>query len=264
MYEEFYTKLTPLQAQGYLKRIGFNGIAETTVETLDGLIFNHQCSVPFENLDIFDFHKEISLNASDLYEKIVVKRRGGYCFELNLLFYSLLIALGYEAIPVAVRLKMGRDITPPYLHRATLVKIDGLWRYADVGLGAAHPRKSVALYEGYSDTTGINSFDVIKNNDYWVLRKTDEESPLEWIMIREDEALAVDFLTINYYCSHSEDVRFTSVRLLNLNTPDGYLSLTDNLFTEQINGVKKEKTLLTKEELNDVILKRFAIDAPLK
>ena len=263
MYEELYEKLTDEQAENYLRRINYEGDLSLTRDTLDKLIFAHQCSVPFENLDIFDFHKPISLAPSVIYKKVVEEHRGGYCFELNLLFYSLLSNMGFEVIPTTVRLKMGRDIFPPNLHRASLVKIDGLWHYADVGLGAPHPRKSVLLKEGYSDDTGINSFDVVRDGDYWMIRKTDNGGKIPWIMVTETMSDAVDFLTVNFYCSHSPDVRFTTVRLLNLNTPDGYYSLTDELFTILKDGVKTERELSSKEEINEVLKDYFKIYAQL-
>ena len=67
MYEELYEKLTDEQAENYLRRINYEGDLSLTRDTLDKLIFAHQCSVPFENLDIFDFHKPVSLAPSFIY-----------------------------------------------------------------------------------------------------------------------------------------------------------------------------------------------------
>ena len=64
----------------------------------------HLCSIPFENLEVFDAGRIPSLRSEDIYEKIIVRKRGGYCFELNKLFYELLKALDFRVIPVAVRI----------------------------------------------------------------------------------------------------------------------------------------------------------------
>ena len=84
----------------------------------------------------------------DIYEKIVVRKRGGYCFELNKLFYELLKSLGFRAIPVAVRILWNREEIPPVLHRATLVTLeDGIY-YCDVGYGGPGPKKPIRLEDG--------------------------------------------------------------------------------------------------------------------
>jgi len=77
----------------YLKRINYDGPLVTTVETLRRLQVAHLLTVPFENLSIH--RKEpIVLNDNALFKKIVVERRGGFCYELNGLFAALLRALG--------------------------------------------------------------------------------------------------------------------------------------------------------------------------
>ena len=68
----------------------------------------HLCSIPFENLEVFDEGRIPSLRSEDIYEKIIVRKRGGYCFELNKLFYELLKALDFRVIPVAVRILWNR------------------------------------------------------------------------------------------------------------------------------------------------------------
>lgn len=100
----------------YLKRIHAEFSINPTAETLDALIRSHIRSIPFENLDVIDFNKIPNLNEDVLFEKIVQKNRGGYCFELNKLFAALLKALDYEVYSVAVRVMWNRDQIPPVSH----------------------------------------------------------------------------------------------------------------------------------------------------
>ncbi len=74
-----------LSVQAYLERINYKGSTDISLETLSALQEAHLSSVPYENLDILA-GKINSLAPEALYDRIVVKRRGGYCFELNGLF----------------------------------------------------------------------------------------------------------------------------------------------------------------------------------
>ena len=96
--------MTNEQLENYLKRIGYQGSRELTAKTLDRLIWAHITSVPFENITVFDYDQVPSLDPEDLYEKIVEQHRGGYCFELNTALHGLLLAMGFDAYPVVVRI----------------------------------------------------------------------------------------------------------------------------------------------------------------
>lgn len=118
---------------GYLQRIG-----ASRTSSLAELHERHLLSVPFENLDTH-MDTRIVLEIPWLYDKIVERRRGGFCYELNGLFAELLRDLGYEVELLAARV-FGEEqrLGPPFDHLALLV--DGAW-LADVGFGAfsLHP-----------------------------------------------------------------------------------------------------------------------------
>jgi len=60
--------------------------------------------VPFENLSLhYSKLPGISLDTEDLFEKIVERRRGGYCMEVNCFFATVLDTLGYEVVPTGAR-----------------------------------------------------------------------------------------------------------------------------------------------------------------
>ena len=98
MSEELYAPIPDLDA--YLARIGIAEAKEPTLDFLDEVIMAHQCSVPFDDLDTCALDIVPSLGIPDLFEKIVVRKRGGYCFELNALFGALLKALGFQVLEI--------------------------------------------------------------------------------------------------------------------------------------------------------------------
>ena len=84
-----------LDVERYLQRIDYSGPTVPTLETLSALHQAHLLAVPFENLDIH-LGRAIVLDEEALYDKIVERRRGGFCYELNGLFAALLRALMLE------------------------------------------------------------------------------------------------------------------------------------------------------------------------
>ena len=126
--------LTDEQIAGYLARIGLPDAPEPTVDGLQRLQVAHVLAVPFENLDIH-LGRPIRLDTPTLFDKIVTRRRGGFCYELNGLFAGLLQGLGFDVTLVGsgVWLPDG-SLSPPTDHLALLVDVDGTW-LVDVGFG---------------------------------------------------------------------------------------------------------------------------------
>ncbi|MGW5367987.1 arylamine N-acetyltransferase family protein [Streptomyces sp. NPDC004009] len=144
------------QADAYLRRIEAARPPRPTAEALRDLHLRHLRTVPFENLSIH-LGEEIVLEEERLLDKVVGRRRGGFCYELNGAFGALLTALGYEVALLAGRVygNEGR-LGIPYDHLALRVRTaDGADWLADVGFGA-HSHFPLALAErgGQADLSG--------------------------------------------------------------------------------------------------------------
>src|SRR6185503_7649794 len=121
----------------YLARLNYSVSVKPDAETLHGLQFAHLLNVPFENLDI-GLKRPIQLSEEALWEKIIVHKRGGFCYELNGLFARLLKQIGFNVTYLNGRVYnreggLGIDFD----HLALLVTVPGLpmrW-IADVGFG---------------------------------------------------------------------------------------------------------------------------------
>lgn len=117
----------------YLDRIGCAGPAAATAETLVRLHRAHMMSVPFENLDIH-LGVPIALSVPAFFEKIVTRRRGGFCYELNGLFAWLLEELGFEVALHSARVVSSGQLSPEFDHLVLSVELRERW-IADVGFG---------------------------------------------------------------------------------------------------------------------------------
>ena len=126
-----------MNVETYLKRIGYDRPVRPDVESLFGLHRTHLLTVPFENLDIH-LGKPIQLNEQSLWNKIIIRRRGGFCYELNGVFAWLLKEIGFEVTYLNARVynnqgKRGREFD----HLTLLVGIpseETNW-LADIGFG---------------------------------------------------------------------------------------------------------------------------------
>ncbi|BCY12211.1 arylamine N-acetyltransferase [Actinoplanes sp. L3-i22] len=121
-----------MDVTAYLDRIGLPRPATPDDDSLRALSWAHQAAVPFENLSIH-LGEPISLDPADLFDKVVRRRRGGFCYELNGLFALLLADLGHAVDRVASRVHRGEGRFGPLFDHLALI-VDGRW-VVDVGFG---------------------------------------------------------------------------------------------------------------------------------
>src|SRR5262245_39731528 len=113
-----------MNIQAYLDRIDYHGSLDPTAETLRALHVAHLLAVPFENLNI-GMGWPIVLDRDALFEKIVLRRRGGFCYELNGLFAALLRALGFDVTLLSAGVaRAGGGFGPEFDHLTLRVTTD--------------------------------------------------------------------------------------------------------------------------------------------
>ncbi len=124
-----------MDVQAYLQRIRYDGALDVSIHTLRGLHRAHLYAVPFENLSIHSGER-IPLDREWIYDKIVNRYRGGFCYECNGLFSWLLRELGFEVTLLSARVRnsVGEGFGPEYDHLVLRVDLDEPW-LADVGFG---------------------------------------------------------------------------------------------------------------------------------
>jgi N-hydroxyarylamine O-acetyltransferase len=132
--------------RAWLERIGYSGPMTPTLETLNRLIFAHAHSISYETLDIM-LGRPPKLDVATLQSKMITNRRGGYCFEQNMLFRAGLRSLGYRITSLQGRVIRGLaiDAPRPAIHMLLQVELpEGLY-LADVGFGNLAPTCALLL-----------------------------------------------------------------------------------------------------------------------
>ncbi len=249
-----------VKVAAYFKRIGLE-MPETIVPDsalLKQLEFAHCTTVPYENLDIIR-GIPLSLDENDLFEKVVTRGRGGFCFELNGIFGWLLRQLGYEVTDVASRYLRGESSIPMCRHRVLIVKaIDGVW-CVDVGIGEVCPRYPVRLEEGLEQP----QFDECYRFDRdpflgWVLMDKHHGEWRRFYSFTEEPKLIVDFIAPTFYCEKHPDSPFFPDEMFSMKTAEGRFTLDGHLYKEFKNGEVSAKEL-TEEELPEAY-RRFGLE----
>jgi N-hydroxyarylamine O-acetyltransferase len=128
-----------MQLGGYLERIGYQDVTRPDMNTLRGLQRAHVCAIPFENLDV-QLGRPLTTDSGDAYDKIVERRRGGWCYEQNGLFGWALGQIGFDVMRVAAAvMRADRGDVSEANHLALLVRLPGAdetW-LVDVGFGGS-------------------------------------------------------------------------------------------------------------------------------
>jgi N-hydroxyarylamine O-acetyltransferase len=147
-----------MNIKAYLNRINYSGHLIPDLEVLKSLQKNHLLSVPFENLDIH-YNKTINLDVEKFYHKIVEEKRGGFCYELNGLFNTLLNALGYNSRIISARaydIKRD-DFGKEFDHMAMIVELNQAEYLVDAGFGE-FVFSSAAIGNGHSSNRSQRRF----------------------------------------------------------------------------------------------------------
>src|SRR5689334_17149891 len=109
--------LVRTEIDDYCVRIGYSGSREPTAEALREIIAAHTATIPFENIDVLT-KPPIRLDLPSVLKKLVHNRRGGYCYEQNLLLLKVLQALGFRVVCLTARVHRSRPpgVVPPRSH----------------------------------------------------------------------------------------------------------------------------------------------------
>lgn len=253
MYDFTFQELTQEQTAHYLERLGWEGGFWPDKANLDKLIFLHQCAVPFEDLDVYDQHIPLCLDRDSLYEKVVERRRGGFCFELNGLFVLLLRALGYDAYSCLSRVAAKRTELSNLTHGAVLVRMDGKRYLCDVGLGG--PMAPFAVELSTERQTGFGeTYWIEPTYEGWYLQRREGEAPEgdPVIIFAPVPVRPPDYEPMCFFLTQNPASTFRLHRIVNRRAPNGYRNLRDDLLVVR-EGDSRREISFTEAELPELL-----------
>ncbi len=249
----------------YLARIHYRKPLKPDVQTLHELQLAHMLSVPFENLDI-GLKRPIQLSEDALWNKIVVQKRGGFCYELNGLFAALLKEIGFQVTYLNGRVynsegKLGIDFD----HLTLLVKASdkpGRW-LVDVGFGDSFTRP-LSFEEPGEQVQGLRSYRLEQMPDGNAVWQKNYDGSWEhhYFFDLQPRNFPVDYESGCLYHQTSPRSSFTRGSLISKATPDGRVTLEDKRLIITRNGQRSERHVANKQEYHTLLKQYFDVTLP--
>lgn len=246
----------------YLQRLGFDSAPPATLETLRQLQLRHTGVFPFENLATIT-GAAVLIDLPSIEEKVLLGGRGGYCYELNHLFFTLLLELGFDARAISGRVVMNQPegSWTARTHRLSVVTIDAERYITDVGFGGMVPTAPLLLDTEAEQATPHEPYRLEQLADGYMLRANvaGEWRPMYLFDLQRQED--IDFTIGNWYVSTHPQSPFTQ-RLMVARTGDGCRKTLNNgsFAIHRMNAQSERRELTEADELIDVLQREFGLD----
>jgi N-hydroxyarylamine O-acetyltransferase len=247
-----------LDTAAYLQRINYTGSIDRTVENLHQLQLAHLLSVPFENLSIHS-GEPIVLDDDSLFDKIVVRRRGGFCYELNGLFAALLRELGFDVQMLSASVANSEgEWGPEFDHMTLLVTLDERW-LVDVGFGDSFIQ-SLPLDKRTEQTQRTRAFRIDEVDDRLMLLQKEQSE--DWKPQYRFNLAPHVYSDYAEMCRHQEtspQSHFTQRRICSRLTEDGRITISQRRLIITRGTNKEERELASEKEVTEALRDYFDI-----
>jgi N-hydroxyarylamine O-acetyltransferase len=240
----------------YLQRIGLAAPPAADAEGLMTVQRAHRLAIPFENLDI-PLGRGISLDPDTVFDKLVRRRRGGYCFEQNQLLLRMLRHMGFEARPLLARVWRMDVEVPPLTHTFNLVTLDGALWIADAGFGGDFTPPMPLATDEVARAPGGVRFHLIEDQRGWVLQRDGGDGWQDQYSFRLTPVEPSDLEMANHWTSTRPGTRFTTLRILSRALPDGRAGLIDRRLSVTRSGRPEEREISDAAEYRAVLADMF-------
>jgi len=248
----------------YLDRIKFSNTIRLDSDTLKNLHRNHLYNISFENLNIHH-SKKIILDENYLSDKIFNQKRGGYCYELNGMFFLLLKELGFNAKMISAQGNNGKGgWGEEFDHLAIIVELDELW-LADVGFGDSFIEPiTVTLDKPQKNLNGWFKISQNKEDEYLKMSKSIDNTVYddEYIFTLKERTWG-EFEGMNNYHQTSLDSHFTRGRVCSIAKEGGRVSLTNKTLIITKGKERKIVDVIDEKDFVEKLFEHFRIELKL-
>ena len=251
----------------YLARIGHHGPVAADLATLKALQLAHLDAIPFEALDPL-LRRPVKLDLASVQAKLVQGRRGGYCYEHNILLRAALAAIGFEVTGLAGRVRwMSPPDSPPGPKTHMLLKVElaeGAY-LADAGFGACLLDAPLQLKTELEQTTAMGTYRLTQSDGlFWLDAKREGGWRTMYVFDLQPQ-LQSDYELGNWFTSTNPTIPLTTRLIMERLAGNRRYRLVDRtLSTEARDGeVVSERVLQSARELGEVLRDTFSITPPV-
>jgi N-hydroxyarylamine O-acetyltransferase len=246
----------------YLMRIDYTEPVKPDVQTLRGLQRAHMLHVPFENLDI-GLKRPIQLSEEALWNKLVVQKRGGFCYELNGIFGRLLSEIGFDVTYLNARVyNHAGELGIDFDHLALLVGFprQSTGWLADAGFGDSF-NEPLSFEEHGEQVQGLRAYRLEQTpGGYITLQKNYDRSwERHYFFDLQPRNFPADYEAACLYHQTSPESSFTRGSIISRATPDGRVSLEDGRLILTSNGLREERPIAGNEEYQALLKEYFGV-----
>ena len=261
--------LTDSMAKLYLEVLGCSDARAVCKENLFRLQEAHLGKIPYTNLSFFRNGIVTSLETEALFERLIIQKKGGYCFELNGLFSKLLRYLGYDVTDFFGRWHFGSaEAIPMRRHRILKVVLGDETFLADAGIGSLCPVTPLVFKHDIIQQKNFRSYRIVKDPQLGnVVQAETPEGFLPYFSFTEDPHFPQDFVYVHTYCIQQPDSIFRNKLFLHKITAEQQQMIVSPTPDSSVWGVltrecQKEElhTLHTKEEMLKLITEVFGLN----
>lgn len=245
-----------MNISAYLRRLNYTAPLKPTYKTLCGLHLAHLYAIPFENLDIHH-QRPIVLELDHLFDKIVTRQRGGFCYELNGLFAWLLREIGFSVTLLSAR-GANKDGTfgPEFDHLALLVNNQWL---ADVGWGETFRQPLLVHTPLEQPQPGwVYWLEELGHERLLWQRDINSLAERQYLFTLEPRTYEQFFPMCEYHQT-SPNSMFTRKRVCTLATPTGRVTLDSGRFITTTNGVRQEQPVTDEATYHHLLQTHFGV-----
>lgn len=222
--------------------------------------YGFQSHIPYENLDILR-RRPLSLDYGDLYEKIINRHMGGYCFEINGFLGEVYRSLGYTVTDYMARYLRGETEIPMRRHRVLGVTVGEKRYICDAGIGQSAFRYPLLMEEGSMSEQFGETYRVTKEPFFgWVISDWYKGGWRKFYSFTEEEQLNIDYIMPSFWCEHSPDSPFNKEEMFAIKTDTGRITLDGSTF-RIFDGETVTEKEIDPEEKAEIYRKYFDLEA---
>lgn len=235
-----------------------------TLADITKLIKAHLCTFPFSSLKVL-LKEDISLNLNSIYENIIIKKRGGYCFEHNKLMYEVLKELGFNVKHYLARVVNNTDNMVPQTHRFTLLDFEEEQYLIDVGIGFRSPSVPVKFGSASNISHLGVEYKVKEFEDQtFAMQLLEKGKPFLATKFDLNRCYESDFELGHFYSHKNPNAIFVNNLVVSLIQDDVIYSLVNKKYLKTYKDRKEEIEIKSIEQLEQILKNDLNVNLTFK
>jgi len=246
------------QLQQYLNRIELEGALPLTGETLSRVQFAQMSTIPYENLDLLR-GVALRLDPQSLFEKLVLRHRGGYCFEVNGLLCHALRSIGFSVTEYAARMLLGKMDVQARRHRVLCVRAEDGVFLCDAGMNREMQRIALRMQPGLVQSDGIAEYRLERDPFFgWILYQRFPGKDFWPVYAFTEEAQTdLDYEMPSFWCEKHPDSPLNKINRISIVHGAEHWSMFGDDWIRFVGGSVQERRTVTKEEQPALLARCF-------